>query len=855
MGNLKITSKLLASYFVVMLLCLAAGISTGYSMAEAGTKSVTVMVLILATAVIISLLIVLSASNSITRPLRKTLNMIEEMGKGHLSNRLNDNANSETAQIAQAIDSLAEKLQKNVIGTMNCIAQGDVSMNPTVDDEKDEIGPSLKKMVETIRVLDAEVLGLIQSATEGKLDARGNADQFTGSWKDFIVGTNTLIDTFVGPLNLYAEYVRRISKGDIPEKITHDSKGYFNEFNISLNSCIDAVNALIDDSVMLSNAAVEGKLKTRADAARHGGDFAKIIGGMNETLDSITAPIHIMAEYLDKIGKGKIPDLYMNESKGDFNEMKNSMNSCISGLGCLIEGRDILLAMSENDYRNKVQIAHQGIFNEITESINLVSDRVNHTIEIMRDISQGDLKDIESLRKIGKRSDHDTLIPSMIIMMDSIKDMVEETESLSNSAIEGDLSKRGDVSRFKGEYAKVVEGINETLDAVTAPIIETVSVMKEMAKGNLHVQMKGDYQGDYMEVKDAIDETVANLQSYVNEISHVLSEISNRNLNIKVTADYKGDFSEIKDSLNSIILELNQTMAEIGQSAEQVASGSIQVSDGSQALAQGSTEQAASIEELTGAITEMAKLTKENTISAGEANEQAANAKINATKGNEQMKNMLKAMTEINESSENISKIIKVIDDIAFQTNILALNAAVEAARAGQHGKGFAVVAEEVRSLSARSAEAAKESTEQIENSISKVKAGTKIADDTASELNAIVSEIEKVAELVENIASESNRQATGIAEINSEIEQVSQVIQNNSATAEESAAASEELSSQSEILKDMVGQFKLNKRMMEGEKRDGMSLDNSDSREISIRLNSPTKAATVLRNNGFDKY
>jgi methyl-accepting chemotaxis protein len=289
-------------------------------------------------------------------------------------------------------------------------------------------------------------------------------------------------------------------------------------------------------------------------------------------------------------------------------------------------------------------------------------------------------------------------------------------------------------------------------------------------------------------------------------------QIANGDLNVHIQAVNKDEVGILASAFEKMTANMNDVMTNISEAAEQVASGSSQVSESSMALSQGATEQASSIEQLTASLEEISAQTKLNAESANSANAIAEAAKETAQRGNEQMKGMLKAMDEINDASGNISKIIKVIDEIAFQTNILALNAAVEAARAGQHGKGFAVVAEEVRNLAARSANAAKETTDMIEGSIKKVEGGMRIANDTADALSQIVDGVAKVASLVGDIAMASNEQASGVAQINQGITQVSQVVQANSATSEESAAASEELSSQAELLKVQVQRFSLRK-------------------------------------------
>ena len=368
----------------------------------------------------------------------------------------------------------------------------------------------------------------------------------------------------------------------------------------------------------------------------------------------------------------------------------------------------------------------------------------------------------------------------------------------------------GDSSKFSGEYATVVDGFNQTLDAVIEPIREASKVLQDLAQGNLHTKVMGEYKGDHAKIKEDLNQSIVSLEAYVSEITKTLEEMGRGNLNQEISTEFRGDFAAIKNSLNDINVQLSTTLSDIDGVSAQVEAGAIQISDSGQALAQGTTEQASSIQELTASIEEVADETKANAVRANEANQRAMAVRENAAVGNRQMSKMVAAMAEINTSSKNISQIIKVIDDIAFQTNILALNAAVEAARAGQHGKGFAVVAQEVRNLAVRSSEAANKTTSLIEGSIKKVEIGTRIADETAVSLKEILSEIEKVADLVRNIALASGDQAREIVQINQGIDQVSMVVQTNSATAEQSAAASEELSGQAQLLKQMVSTFEI---------------------------------------------
>jgi len=353
--------------------------------------------------------------------------------------------------------------------------------------------------------------------------------------------------------------------------------------------------------------------------------------------------------------------------------------------------------------------------------------------------------------------------------------------------------------------------IYSMLKRVFMSVNNVISLADNMRKGilvsNLEFKSSNDELGQLSKV---YQEATSVINCHVSDIYNILNRIENGDFNIVIEKEYAGDFKAIGSSLSSIINDLNRTFKSIHISSEEIASGSEQVAGSSQILSQNSAEQASTVEELTATIQE---ISDEVNITARNAVDVSDKVRI---LGNEldksitQMRETVNTMTLIDGKSDEIIKIIKIIEDIAFQTNILALNAAIEAARAGEAGKGFAVVADEVRNLAVKSADAAKNTTQLLEDTLKAVKEGTYAADNTSRALAEVAKDTNIITESINNISAKAQQQAVSVEQITISIEQIADVIQTNSATAEENSAASEELSSQAEALRNMVSIVRL---------------------------------------------
>jgi methyl-accepting chemotaxis protein len=707
------------------------------------------------------------------------------------------------------------------------------------------INNTIETLRNNIKSFESQLQTLVNATVAGQLATRGDAARFEGGWAQLVGGVNNLCDAFVGPINVTAEYVDRISKGDIPPKITDTYNGDFNEIKLNLNACIDTMSGLLAETDKLVKATVAGQLATRGDAAKFAGGWGQLVGGVNNLCDAFVGPINVTAEYVDRISKGDIPPKITDTYNGDFNEIKLNLNNCIDTMQSLLEQTDILIkgaADGELDKRADASLFVGG-WKQLVDGVNDTVVNIVNPLRVTADYVDKVAKGIipPTITDTYK-GEYNVIKGNLNNMVKMMNELLEQTDILIKGAADGELDKRANADLFVGGWKQLVAGVNDTVVNIVNPLRVTADYVDKVSKGVIPPTITDTYKGEYNVIKGnlnnmvkmmnelleqtdilikgaadgeldkradtslfvggwkqlvaGINEIVVNIVNPLRVTAGYVDKVAKGIIPSTITDEYKGEYNVIKGNLNNMVTKLKEVITEVQTAADNVASGGQEMSSTAQQMSQGATEQAASAEEVSSSMEEMAASIRQNTDNAMQTEKIAIKSAADAKEGGKAVAQTVNAMKEI-------ATKISIIEEIARQTNLLALNAAIEAARAGEHGKGFAVVASEVRKLAERSQSAAGEISHLSTTSVA-------IAEQAGEMLNKMLPDIQKTAELVQEISASSKEQDTGAEQINKAIQQLDQVIQQNASASEEMASTTEELASQAEQLKASIAFFTL---------------------------------------------
>ncbi|NCD32485.1 MAG: HAMP domain-containing protein [Spartobacteria bacterium] len=634
------------------------------------------------------------------------------------------------------------------------------------------------------------------------------------------------------PLSQLTIAARQLSMGDLSVLLPAQSKDELGQLSAAFSTTSHIINGVIGEIKTLIARISEGSLRTTADESIYTGEYKMLIHHINQLsqlynklLDKIPNPVLIIST--DKsirfcndaaTALHKIPhDEILSKNYSDVFALSPENCACTLAM----KDNETHICDTEIDLAKRLfELRYTGIpllndEQDIIGAIAIIEDQTDirtATREATRQASEAQ----QAVKKAQKRATYQGgLVEQLVNTLNYIA--MGSFAEVDLTLVAGD----DDTQDIYLAFSQINTALKTTIEAITLLINDVSSLSEEGAHGRLGSRANQKvHNGAYRKVIDGVNELLNVISDPLREARSVLAAAAEGDLTRSMPDHYEGDFADLCHNLNSTVHSLKEALLQVTTVADQVHAGSGEINDASQYLAEASVNQASSLEEISASVTEIASQTKLNAKDARQASAVASQAQEAARTGAANMIDMVSAMNAIDEQGKHIEKIIKVIDGIAFQTNLLALNAAVEAARAGIHGKGFAVVADEVRSLAGRSAKAASETTKLIEKTGTCISTGLNIAALTSHSFEDIVKNIETTNVIVSNIATSSQNQAEGIAQINIALQQVDSVTQQNTANAEQTSSAAHELSSSSRGLTQLLSYF-----VLVGEEKKRMSL------------------------------
>ena len=758
----------------------------------------------------------------ISHLIKETNHMSAEHEKGEIDTYINaHNFQGEFANLASTVNALVLShitTKRKAIACLAEFAQGNFDAPlDKLPGKKQLISATIEELRTNFKEVTFEFKRLITASNAGQLSERGKSGQLKGEFAGLIGSVNTMLDEILLPIGEGNRILAQISSGKIDELIAKTYQGDHEKMKQSVNNIALVLQKFRTELAKLSEYSNKGMLDKRGDTKGFEGAYADILGGVNDMLDEILLPIGEGNRILGQISKGRFDELIAKTYQGDHENMKQNVNNIALVMQKFQAELAKLIEYSRQGHleRRADVKGFEGGYCEVMTGVNQMLDEIlipigegNH---ILDQVAHGKIDEL--ITKVY-RGDHEKMKQNINNIALVLQKFQAEFAKLTEYSRKGELDKRGDASAFEGAYGQIIKGGNDMLDAILLPIAEGNRILGQVSVGNFREKVEIICHGDHQKMKDAINNVHSVVNTMINDAGTLAQAIVDGNIHMQTDASkYQGDYRKIIDSFEAAFVGLNDTFYQINDVVDQVGQAAEQLNAASQNMASTSEEQSSSVEEVTSSLEETDSQVKANTDAANTANQLVMGTSQAANAGQTKMEAMTGAMNDINSSAQNIAKIIKVIDEIAFQTNLLALNAAVEAARAGQHGRGFAVVAQEVRNLAGRSAKAARETAELIENSVKQVSDGVGIAKETGQALDQIVNNVVKVKDLVGEIANASAEQSRGVGQISLAMGQVAKAAQEGSQQSEELASASSELANLAGRMREEVRRFKLRER------------------------------------------